>query len=68
MGKIKQNHYHFCQLTETGKILIFFFFFFFFFFFVFMNASHKNNSSIYENIMITDKEQGEKNDTKLFTI
>ena len=53
MGKFKQNL--FSQLTETGKILIFFFFFFFFF--VFMNAAQKNNSSIFENIMITDKEQ-----------
>ena len=33
-----------------------------------MLTTHKNNSSIYENIMIIDKEHGGKNDTKLFTL
>ena len=47
-------------LINRGKILIFFFFFFFFFFFCIHEIFLKNNSSIYENIMIIDKEHGKK--------
>ena len=48
MGKMTQNH--FCLLTEENCD----------FFFYFIKCFSKKYSSIYENIMIIDKEHGKK--------